>query len=141
LKGFIEVIQGAGQVHLVGPQPDATRLLSEADIVWTPSWSEGGANVVLEAMAAGRPVVASSCGSLPEIIVDGTTGFLIPTEDKAALARQTRVLLDDPGLGNRMGEAGRQRTLKNYRVVDLAGRFGEIYKAVTSSSHRESVAR
>ncbi len=74
----------------------------------------GGVNAALEAQAAGRPVVAGKTLALSEVVVDGETGALFPPGDKPALARQTRLLLDDPGRAHQMGAAGRQR------VADLS---------------------
>ena len=81
-----------------------------------PSLRGGGVGAALEAMAAGRPVVASRLADLAEIVVDGETGFLVEPNNKAALARQTRLLLDDPQRRRRMGEAGRQRVAEHFRV-------------------------
>lgn len=141
IKDFIAIIGGVDRVHLVGKQPEVADLLSEADVVWVPSWAEGGANVALEAMAAGRPVVASRHGSLPEVVIDGQTGLMISSRDQAALARQTRALLGQPALAGRLGEAGRQRAIKYHGVVELAKRFGDLYDTLTSSAHMEKVAR
>jgi glycosyltransferase involved in cell wall biosynthesis len=73
----------------------------------------------LEAMAVGRPVVASRLPDLAEIVVEGETGFLVEPNNKAALARQTRLLLDDPLRRQRMGESGRQRVREKFTVARL----------------------
>jgi len=98
-------------LSFLGPQEDMADLLARATLVWVPSLGDTGLHFTLEAMAAGKPVVATNVPSLREIIVDGQTGFLIAPGDKVALARRTRELLRDPELARRMGEAARRRAL------------------------------
>jgi glycosyltransferase involved in cell wall biosynthesis len=116
------------QVHFLGACSDPTPLLQRAEVVWVPSLRGGGVCVALEAMAAGRAVVASRCPDLAEIVVDGETGFLVEPDNKSALARQTRFLLDDPVLRQRLGTAGRQRVADRFSVSQLvetcARRYG-----------------
>jgi glycosyltransferase involved in cell wall biosynthesis len=107
---------GASAVEFVGARPDVSALMAGAEAVWVPSLRDGGVRVALEAMAAGRAVVASHLPGLAEVIVDGETGFLVPPGDKIALARQTRVLLNDGGLRERMGQAGRERVAREFSV-------------------------
>jgi glycosyltransferase involved in cell wall biosynthesis len=84
--------------------------------------------VALEAMAAGRPVVASRLLALAEIVIDGKTGFLIEPGDKVALARKTRLLLDDPQHGRQMGEAGRLRVEQEFPASQFVDRFARLYE-------------
>jgi glycosyltransferase involved in cell wall biosynthesis len=96
----------------VGWQPPASlpELYAQADICVVPSVCEEAFGIVaLEAMAAGRPVVASRAGGLQFTVVDGETGWLFPPGDAGELAERLDALLDDPGLRQRMGAAGRQR--------------------------------
>ncbi|HTU17976.1 MAG TPA: glycosyltransferase [Gemmataceae bacterium] len=111
---------GIGQhVHFLGPCADTAPLLHRAEIVLVPSLRGGGVCAALEAMAAGRPVVASRLPDLAEIVVDGETGFLVEPGNKAALARQTRFLLDDSPRRQRMGESGRQRVRAHFSAGGL----------------------
>jgi glycosyltransferase involved in cell wall biosynthesis len=128
LQQFAQDARVADRVHLLGDQSDIAGLLAGAVLVWVPSHAEGGMNAVLEAMAASKPVVASRLPGLAEIVVDGETGFLVPPGDKAALARQTRVLLDDAELRRRMGEAGRRRAAERFAVADMVDRFVALYQ-------------
>jgi glycosyltransferase involved in cell wall biosynthesis len=107
------------QVHFVGARAQISDLLAGADLVWVPSLAETGLNVALEALAAGKPVIASRLPGLAEIIVDGHTGFLVAPGDKPSLARRTRTLVLDPGLGRQLGEAGRQHVLRHFSVAEL----------------------
>jgi glycosyltransferase involved in cell wall biosynthesis len=96
-------------VHLPGRVADVGPWLARAEVVWVPSLGPGGRFAVLEAMAAGRPVVASRLPVLTELVVEAQTGYLVRPGDKVELARQTRVLLDHPDVAQQMGAAGRQR--------------------------------
>lgn len=106
-------------VHFLGVQKETASLLHRADVVWVPSLRGGGVCAALEAMAASRPVVASHLPDLAEIVADGETGFLVEANDKAALARQTRLLLDDAERRRHMGEAGRRRVREHFSVARL----------------------
>jgi glycosyltransferase involved in cell wall biosynthesis len=120
----------SNQIHFLGLQPDAAELLALGDVVWIPSLTEGGVNVALEAMAATRPVVATRLPGLAEVIVDGTTGYLVGRGDKAALARQTWRLLGDADRRRRFGEAGRLRAAGSFGVAVLRYRFSALYESL-----------
>ncbi|HNR31306.1 MAG TPA: glycosyltransferase family 4 protein [Candidatus Hydrogenedentes bacterium] len=94
---------------------DVARLYAEADIVVVPSlWDEPFGLVAVEAMAVGRPVCASRVGGLQDIVAHLDTGFLFDRGDARELAKQLAVLLDNPDLRRRMGEAGRRRVETEY---------------------------
>ncbi|HMC66595.1 MAG TPA: glycosyltransferase [Gemmataceae bacterium] len=131
LKEFARAIQATDQVHFPGP-PDVSSLLRQATVVWVPSTAEGGQQVALEAMAAGRPVVASRLPGLAELIIDGQTGYLVPAGDKVGRAKQTRRLLDNPELARVMGEAGRRRVLQHFSIDQLVHRVGNLYDALVA---------
>jgi glycosyltransferase involved in cell wall biosynthesis len=127
LERFSHAIGAAGRVHFLGVQNDVASWLARAEIVWVPSERACGINVALEAMAVGRPVVAGRVAPLKDIVADGETGFLVPPLDKVALARQTRVLLEDRALARSMGEAARQRALNCFSADQLALHLAELY--------------
>jgi glycosyltransferase involved in cell wall biosynthesis len=85
-----------GRVHMLGEVPLETvaRAMSAADVVVLPSWGEGTPNVVLEALASGRPVVATRVGGIPDVVRDGVTGVLVSPRDADALAIGLRSALD-----------------------------------------------
>ncbi len=97
-------------------------LYSRADICVAPSlWAEPFGMVAVEAMASGRPVVASDVGGLADSVVNGETGFLVPPGDAAALAQKLRLLLDNPELRAEMGRRGRMRVEDDFywpRIVE-----------------------
>jgi glycosyltransferase involved in cell wall biosynthesis len=98
-----------GPLELLGERDDVPELLAAADLFVLSSRSEGLPLSVIEAMAAGLPVVASAVGGIPELVVDGETGVLVPPGDARALASALRRLLADPQLRRQMGDAGRLR--------------------------------
>jgi glycosyltransferase involved in cell wall biosynthesis len=127
VEAFTRAIGVSPRVVFTGPVDDLTALLEKAELVWVPSLREGGRCAALEAMSAGRPVVASRLPGLVEIIAEGETGFLVPPKDKASLARQTRVLLDDAALRQRFGTAGQQRAAKHFPLGPLIEQAERIY--------------
>ena len=109
-----------GAVELVGFRPDVAACLAAADVVALPSRQEGLGVAALEAMAAGRPVVASRVGGLAEAIVPEETGLLVPPGDPTALATALARLARDPGLRARLGAAGRARVRARYTTARMA---------------------
>jgi glycosyltransferase involved in cell wall biosynthesis len=103
-------------VELAGERSDVPTLLAQADVFVLTSRSEGLPMSLLEAMAAGLPVVASAVGGVPEAVVDGETGLLLPPNDPGALAAALRTLLDDANLRRRLGAAGRTRALSLFNL-------------------------
>jgi glycosyltransferase involved in cell wall biosynthesis len=98
-------------------------LLAGARALVVPSIYEGMPLVVLEAMEAGLPVVASRVSGLPEVVLDGETGWLVPAEDPAALATALAEVLDDPQEAARRGAAGRRRVEEHFRPRHAAERW------------------
>ncbi len=97
------------------------RFLEDADLLVFPGWQpEGLPLVVLEAMAAGLPVIATPTGAIPDAVVHGETGYLVPPRDPDALARRMAELAADPALRQRLGGAGRQRFLQAYTAAHVA---------------------
>jgi glycosyltransferase involved in cell wall biosynthesis len=131
---FARAIGAGRRVDVVGPVPDVGPWLRRAEVVWVPSRVGGGVQAALEAMAAGRPVVAARLPALAEVVADGETGLFFRPGDKADLARQTRRLLDDPARGRAMGEAGRRRAAEQFPADRMAERFADLYDSLTKSA-------
>lgn len=130
LARFVVNIRGQGQVHFLGECAEVESVLARADVVWVPSWTAGGSQVALEAMALGKPVVAAQVPDLTAVVPDGQAGLLFAPQDKAGLSRQTRRLLDDPALRRRLGEAGPGHVARHFSVAALTAAAAELYTAV-----------
>ncbi|MBA4189452.1 MAG: hypothetical protein C0467_15790 [Planctomycetaceae bacterium] len=111
---------------------DRAQVVQKALAVWVTT-PQGGTNEALEAMAAGKPVVACATPDLTEIIDDGVTGFLVPVGDKAMLATKTRWLLDDPAYAEKMGKAGRVRATERFPVARMIDQFSHVYVELANS--------
>jgi glycosyltransferase involved in cell wall biosynthesis len=124
-------IRAAGlleQVELTGERRDVPQLLEHADVFVLSSRSEGAPLSVLEAMAAGLPVVATAVGGVPELVDDGTTGLLVPPGDAPALAAALERLLGDAALRARMGAAGWERVRERFDIAQLRRAHVELYE-------------
>lgn len=123
--------EAEGLVHWLGPVKDIPGLLAGAHIACQPSsYREGLPKSALEAMAAGKPLVATDIPGCREAVVDGETGFLVPTRDPAALAAALSQLIDDPALRTRMGAAGRARVMTNFSDAIICGKTLAIYESL-----------
>jgi glycosyltransferase involved in cell wall biosynthesis len=120
---------GLGErVRFLGLRKDVARLLHGADAFLLTSVSEGIPLTVIEAMAAGLPVVATDVGGLREVVADGTTGLLAPAGDDAALAERLVCLADDPDLRHWMGAAGRARAKRHFDEPRMAADYARLYR-------------
>jgi glycosyltransferase involved in cell wall biosynthesis len=107
LQARIEHLALGDGVTLAGEVSDVPAVLRQADVYVQPSFVEGMPNSVLEAMAAGLPIVATRVSGNEDLVEDGENGLLVPPGDPAALAAAIRRLVDDPALASRMGERSR----------------------------------
>ncbi|MDQ6770292.1 MAG: glycosyltransferase family 4 protein [Gemmatimonadota bacterium] len=130
LEEIRDGLDSRDDISFLGYRADAAGLLTEANICVVPSvWQEAFPLSVLEAMAAGKPVVGTSVGGIPEMIDDGVTGLLVPPADEQALAEALGCLLIDPALSARLGYAGRQRVAERFTqeqqleaITEIVGR-------------------
>ncbi|MCH7705808.1 MAG: glycosyltransferase family 4 protein [Chloroflexi bacterium] len=110
-----------GHVTFLGLRDDVHRLLGAVDVITLPSHREGFPRSIIEAMAAGKPVVATNIRGCREAVVDGETGFLVPVADIHALANSLGKLLSDHALAKRMGAQARERAVELFdeeKVLD-----------------------
>jgi glycosyltransferase involved in cell wall biosynthesis len=117
-----------GSIRFLGSRSNVPALLALADVSVLPSLEEGFPNAVLEAMAAGKPVVASLVGGIPEAVVHGTTGLLVPPGDPAALAEAILALLEDPVRAEAMGRAGRERVASRFGMDRMVRETERLYE-------------
>jgi glycosyltransferase involved in cell wall biosynthesis len=132
LRGELEALAAkfgiANRVRFVGVRADVPDWLTAADVFALTSVSEAASLTLLEAMAAGRPVVVSAVGGNPEIVRDGVEGLHFPRGDAAACAECFRRLLDDPEYAEVLGESGRARARAKYRLDDTIAAYHGLYR-------------
>jgi glycosyltransferase involved in cell wall biosynthesis len=121
-------------VIFAGERSDTPAILAACDVAVLASEHEMFGRVLVEAMAAARPVVATKVGGIPEIVIDGVTGLLVPFGDAAALAAALLRLLTGRELAARMGEAGRQRARECFDIRRATRRLEEIYTELSEQS-------
>lgn len=120
------------RVHFVGTAADAAPLYHSADVIVLPS--RGGDSmpaVLLEAGLCGLPAVSTRIGAIPEVVINGETGFVIPPDDLAALDLALRQLLDDPAARRAMGVAARTRCLDRFEIGRVAEQWETVLTNVT----------
>jgi len=124
-------------VLLAGFRPDVLSLHKAFDIFVMSSITEGLGTSLLDAMAAARPIVATTTGGIPEVVVDGVTGFLVAPRDDAAMAAAIVKLLKDPDLRQRMGQAGLARARELFSAERMLKETLKVYQRVALHPHVE----
>lgn len=131
LEKFVREIDIGDQVHFLGHRDDVPEILNLVDLVVLPSAYEGLPNVLLEAMAVGKPVIACQVPGVDEVVVHGQTGLLVPVKNPLELARAIRELLDDPVKRSRMGQAGKERVLTEFTLDRMISQYDNLYQSLT----------
>jgi len=126
-------------VGAVSPDKMPTFLRHVNVCVLTSRGNEGIPNVVLESMAAGKPVVATDVGGCREAVQDGVTGFLVPPGDSAQIADKVLRLLRDSNEATRMGKAGRQRAEAEFSLYGMVDRFNSLYADLTRQKVEQAI--
>jgi len=119
-----------GSIHVVGHRDDMPDVLAALDVLVCPSVHEPFGMVVIEAMAAGRPVVASDTGGPAEIIENGVSGLLFPTGNAKVLARHVLTLIEDPTVGTSLGEGGLRRVQQRFHRARYAREIEALYDRI-----------
>ena len=126
----------AERVRFLGRREDAADLLGACDVFVLPSRREGLGVAALEAMAAGRAVVASRVGGLASAVLEGRTGLLVPPEDPAALAEALATLIGDTTLRARLAAAGPARVATDFGVEGMVEAYEKLYREILSEVRR-----
>lgn len=129
LEGMAKQLHVEHVFRFLGSRHDIPNLLAGARFLVHTSDVEGLPNVVLEAMACGRAVVATDAGDIPHLIDDGKTGFVVPRRNEPALANRLATLVADPELSRRMGEAGRIKAERDFSLERLISETFAVYRA------------
>lgn len=130
LKHLISELGLHGNVHLIGFVDDVTSFLHSIDVFAFASRSEGFGQVLIEAMAAGRPVVASRISPITEIVEEGVSGLLVPPDNPEAFANAILCLLKNPQKACMVGEKGRQRVRDVFTAETMVRKTLEVYTCV-----------
>ena len=118
-------------IQWLGFRKDVKELLQQASIVAFPSYyREGVPKSLIEACATGRPIVTTNSIGCKDTVDDGVNGFLIPVKDSHTLADKLRILIDNPDLRRRMGEASRQKAEREFSLDDVIKKHLEVYQSL-----------
>jgi len=118
-----------GRVTLLGHRADVPNVLASLNVLVLPSYAhEGIPQIILQAQAMARPVVATTIGGIPEVVEDGVTGLLIAPRDSDALAEKIRAILDDSGLAKNLGQAARAHIERSYSLDAMGEKLLKLYE-------------
>jgi glycosyltransferase involved in cell wall biosynthesis len=136
LHALAERLGISGHVRFVGQKPRAElrTWYSAADVFVTTPWYEPFGITPVEAMACARPVVGSEVGGIKSTVVDGSTGFLVPSRDPKAVADRLATLQRNPLLARSMGDAGLRRAYRHYTWRSVAQQVAAVYAAVLAEA-------
>lgn len=129
LKEQAERLGVASKVMFLGLRQDVPRLLAVMDIFALPSLSEGLSMAVLEAMTAGKPIVATRVGGNPELVEEGRTGLLVESQSSQALVTALELMLGSRDTARQMGACGREKARREYGVDGMVRQYVALYQA------------
>jgi glycosyltransferase involved in cell wall biosynthesis len=132
LQTLVQDFDLSDHFRFVGGVTDLRQHLAAADIFVLPSRSEGFSNAIVEAMAASLPVVATDVGGNAEAVQDGVSGFIVPSDDPAALSAAIIRLLSNPSLARAMGSAGKDLVAKRFTTQTMMSRIAGAYRNLLS---------
>ena len=118
----------SSSVRFLGYRKDVQRILSALDVFVLPSLWEGMSNAILEAMAAGKPVVATAVDGNLDQVIDGETGLLVPPADAGVLANALIDLIGDRQKARDMGERGRERVERDFPIRAMTAAYLDLYE-------------
>ena len=127
LKNMASISSIEENIKFLGWRQDVAEVMSTFDVFVLPSLNEGMGRVLVEAMALGKPIVASDIGGIPNLVVNGENGYLVPVGDVETLAVKIITLLDDPGKREKMGNAG-QRYADKYSLEEMMKKIERLYR-------------
>lgn len=127
VKKFISENKLESKIHLAGFRNDIPNIMKTIDVLLTPSLWEGFGIVLIEAMASGKPCIATDTSSIPEIVEDGANGFLVPPKDSQSISELLIKLISDPQLVRQMGQAGIEIVNKNFTIRKMIEEYESIF--------------
>jgi glycosyltransferase involved in cell wall biosynthesis len=130
LEQLVNELGIGGQVELLGERTDVPDLLADAGFFVSSSLTEGISLTLLEAMAVGLPIVATAVGGNPEIVVDGETGYLVPSQNPPQLADAIVKLCQQPDEWATIGRSGRDRVVEHFDVQRMTHDYEQLYQGL-----------
>ncbi len=130
LTGMVKSHRLEDRIAFLGEVADAGAFLAKIDVFVLPSLSEGFSNALLEAMAAGRPAVATDTGGNREAVKEGETGFIVPPGDPVALTGKLRFFAENRGLASEFGQRGREMIARHFSVDKMCSELQSLYRLV-----------
>jgi glycosyltransferase involved in cell wall biosynthesis len=125
-------VSANGRVKFLGWRDDIHEIMPVFDMLVLPSLNEGMGRVLVEAMAAGKPVVASDVGGIPDLVRHGETGYLVPPADEKALSDSIKKLLADPGNAWEMGQQGK-KLCQQFSLEAMIAKLDDLYSDLTTN--------
>ena len=141
LERAVQAHGATGRVQFLGHRDDARAIIAGMDVFANSSTSEGISLTLLEAMAAELPIVATSVGGTPEVVVDGETGRLAPARDAVGFAAALLDAVGDLTRARAWGSAGRQRLLQHFTIDEMVRRYAAVYRGESEPAADASPAR
>jgi glycosyltransferase involved in cell wall biosynthesis len=133
LRQLVSELKLTGQVTFVPNVFDFGESLAAMDIYCLPALKQGLGTIMLEAMARGKPVIATQAGGVDSVVTEGKTGLLIPPTDSEHLAARILELLEDPARARAIGEAARELVRREFRVDTMVDLTTHLYRAIVDS--------
>jgi glycosyltransferase involved in cell wall biosynthesis len=136
LTQYARLASDLEHIQFLGERADVWRIMPHLDVLWNASENRGHSFAILEAMAAGVPVIASDTPLNRELVVENETGYLVPLNDRsgrATRARHTDRVFTDSELANRLAMAARQRALEHFNVERMLQRYVDLYAGAECS--------
>lgn len=134
LKALEQELGLSDRLIIAGFRDDVERVMNALDIYVLSSASEGFSLTTVQAMACGLPVVATRCGGPEEIVIEGETGYLVPTHAPAELANAVHTLAMDEHVRASFGAAGRERALRSFSIDSMIGGYSDLYEECVSEA-------
>src|SRR3954452_7311140 len=134
LEEYARLASDLEHIQFLGDRPDLWRILPHFDVLWNGAENVGTSTAILQAMAAGVPVIASDTPANRELVVDGETGYLIPLgtrAGRAARARATDRIFNDANLRTRLSQASQQRARKEFAEDRMVNKYWELYSQLS----------
>ena len=135
IKRLVKTLGLTKNIKFLGWRKDVGEILSICDLFVLPSLWEGFGLSIVEAMAAGKPVVATNVDAIPEVVSDGETGILVPPKDPNALANAIITLLEDPEKMRKMGQSGKKRAFDLFSAKRMTKDFEKLYLSLYNKNN------